>query len=291
MNIKDLIKSDLRITIEKVQAASGKTSNPPPAVHNRKVINSFLKSPITSQDLIRATQGLGELPTKPVLAESSIKSSHGWFFLIGHMTLAKYRSVKRVSPTPTDDLDLASTLLKQDLEFDMEKWETWFRLAQIYEAKIEDDLIWNSTKLNEARGDIAQLERHSIHAFTMALALAMRSSDDDTESRRKIAELHQEFATRLYASSREPLNMEAFSTEKNMRHISNSFDGSLSRVPFHRPITRKALWKFCAFLLRKEFFGETKALDQSLYSWEVSVEVVPNTRESGPEEREVRRGA
>ncbi|KAI9876480.1 MAG: Histone transcription regulator 3, partial [Watsoniomyces obsoletus] len=36
LHIKDLIKSDLRVTIEKVQAASGKTVSPSPAMHNRK---------------------------------------------------------------------------------------------------------------------------------------------------------------------------------------------------------------------------------------------------------------
>ena len=259
MNIKDLIKSDLRLTIEKVQAASGKNVSPPPAMHNRKIINAFLKSPIIPEDLFKAVKGLGGLSTKPVLGEGSVKSTHGWFFLLGHITLAKYRSVKRVSPTPTDDLDVASTLLKQDLEFDIEKWETWFRLAQIYEAKIEDDLIWNSTKLNEARGEIAQLERHSIHAFSMALAQAMRSADDDAETRLKIAELHQEFAMRLYASSREPLNMEAFNTDKSMRHISSNYDGTMSKVPFHQPISKYTLWHFAAYLLRRKVSEKPKS--------------------------------
>ena len=258
MNIKDLIKGDLRVAIEKVQAASGKNTSPPPAMHNRKVINAFLRSPINPEDLFRSIRGLGGLSTKPVLGEGSVKATHGWFFLLGNMTLAKYRSVKRVSPTPTDDLDVASTLLKQDLEFDIERWETWFRLAQIYEAKIEDDLIWNSTKLNEARGDIAQLERHSIHAFSMALALAMRSAPDDVETRQKIAELHQGFAARLYASSREPLNMEAFNTDKSMRYISRSYDGSMFKVPFHHPLSRYTVWDFAANLLRRKISEKPK---------------------------------
>ena len=258
VNMKDLIKSDLRVTIEKVQAASGKAISPPKAMHNRKVISSFLKSPIIPEDLFRAVKGIGGLPTKHVLGEGSVKSTHGWFFLLGHITLAKYRSVKRVSPTPTDDLDVAATLLKQDLEFDMEKWETWFRLAQIFEAKIEDDLIWNSTKLNEARGDIATLERHSINAFTMALTLAMRSGDDDADSRQKIADLHLEFAMRLYASSREPLNMEAFNTDKTLRHVSNIYTKQMSKILSHQPLSKYALWNFAAYLLRRKFSDKPK---------------------------------
>ena len=284
MNIRDLIKGDLRVAIEKVQAASGKNVSPPPAMHNnRKVINTFLKSPVNPEDLFRSVRGLGGLSIKPVLGEGSVKATHGWFFLLGNMTLAKYRSVKRVSPTPTDDLDVASTLLKQDLEFDIERWETWFRLAQIYEAKIEDDLIWNSTKLNEARGDIGMLERHSIHAFTMALALAMRSAPDDAETRQKIAELHQEFAARLYASSREPLNMEAFNTDKSMRYISRSYDGSMFRVPIPPTAVQIHCLGLCIQLAAQKDLRKAQAMDMLLYTWKVPMEDV---RESGEPRQE-----
>lgn len=260
VNVRDLIKSELRLTVEKISAASGtgKTNTPSNAMHNRKIINGFLKSPIIPEDLFRATKGLGSLPTKPVVDDDSVKAMQGWFFLLGNITLAKYRSVKRTSPTPTDDLDAAATLFKQDLEYDHEKWETWFRLAQIFEARIEDDLIWNSTKLSDARNDIALVERNSIHAFAMALAISMRSAEDDASTRQKLAELHQEFAMRLYASSREPLNMDAFNTDKGVRHLSNSINGAMSKVPFHRPITRYSLWNFAAQLLRNKISDKPK---------------------------------
>jgi hypothetical protein len=254
MNVKDLIKSELRPTIEKISAASGvgKTNLSAHASYNRKVINAFLRSPIVADDLFKATRGIGSLATKPVLDDSSLKAMQGWYFLLGNITLAKYRSVKRTSPTPTDDLDAAAQYLRQDLEYDHDKWETWFRLAQIFEARIEDDLIWNSTKLNDARNEIAVAERSSIHAFTMALAVAMRSAEDDAQTRQKIAELHLEFAMRLYASSREPLNMDAFNTDKSVRHLSDNVTGVMSKVSFHRPISRYSLWHFAAQLLRKK---------------------------------------
>ena len=258
VNIKDLIKGELRNTIDKVQTASGTTKSPPAALHNKRQMNNWLKRPIIPEELYKAVKGVGDLATKSVPGETSVKASCGWYFLLGHMTLAKYRSVKRVSPTPTDDLDLAATYFRQDLEYDMEKWETWFRLAQIYEAKIEDDLIWNSTKLNDARGDIAQLERNSIHAFTMAVATAIRTADDSNETTQKLSELFQEFAMRLYACSRAPLDMEAFRTDKDMRHMSHYLTMAMSKQPWYQAMSTYAVWSFAAYLLRRSFSKKPK---------------------------------
>ena len=258
MDMKDLIKSDLKSTIDKVQAATGVVKAGKNVSHNKKLLQSYLRSPVIPEELYKAIKGVGDLPSRPIIDDSSVKAKYGWFFLLGHMTLAKYRSVKRVSPTPTDDLENASQYLQQDLHHDMEKWETWYRLAQVFEAKIEDDLIWNSTKLNDARDDIALLERNSIHCFTMAVAVAMRTADDNAMTAQKIGDLCREFAMRLYASSRAPLNMEAFRTDRQVRHLSSVQDSTMSKQPFHLQITHYRLWNFAAHLLKKKFTDKPK---------------------------------
>lgn len=257
-NVKDLAKGELRTTIDKIQSALGVTKSPPPLMYNKRIISSYLKSPIKSDDLYRCIRGLGDLPTRHVDSDTEIAASHGWYFLLGHMSLAKYKSIKRVSPTPTDDLDTAASLFRQDLDHDINKWETWYRLAQVYEAKIEDDLIWNSTKLNDSRGDIALLERQAIHSYIMATAIAMRLPDTAPDVAQMIENMLAEFATRLYASSRPPLNMEAFKTDKHMRHMSSSIDMTMSKQAFHPPVGSYALWKFAAYLLSRKFSDKPK---------------------------------
>lgn len=257
-NVKDLAKGELRTTIDKIQSALGAVKSPPPLMYNKRIISSYLKSPIKSDDLYRCIRGLGDLPTRHVDSDTEIAASNGWYFLLGHMSLAKYKSIKRVSPTPTDDLDVAASLFRQDLDHDISKWETWYRLAQVYEAKIEDDLIWNSTKLNDSRGDIALLERQAIHSYIMATAIAMRLTGTGPDDAQKIENMLAEFATRLYASSRPPLNMEAFRTDKNMRHMSSSIDMSMSKQAYHPPVGSYALWKFAAYLLSRKFSDKPK---------------------------------
>lgn len=256
VSMKDLLKSELRNTIDKVHTTSGSTKSGPEVLKNRKLMSTYLKSQLMPNDFYKAYKGQAGLEIPPVEERDSIKAKSGWYFLLGHITLAKYRAVKRTTPTPTDDLDQAASLLRQDLEYNQEKWETWWRLAQIYEAKIEDDLIWNSSKLNDARSDIALLERHSIHAYLMAMTMAMRTAGDDHNTAQKIQDMFREFAIRLYSSSRPPLDMEAFKTDKTTRFLSNPADNQMSEAPLHVPWTPYLLWRFAAKLLQKTFIED-----------------------------------
>lgn len=259
INIKDLAKSELKGTIDKIQQAMGVLKSQPSLSYNRRTISNYLKTPINPSDLYQCIRGLGDLPTRPVVAETDVAARSGWYSLLGQISLAKYKSIKRVTPTPTDDLDLAASLFRQELDHNISKWETWYRLAQVYEAKIEDDLIWNSTKLNDARADIALLERQAIHCFIMATAIAMRSTDDSIETAQKVEDMLSEFGTRLYSSSRPPLDMEAFRTDKHTRHVSSIMDGKMSKQPVYQPVDRYSLWKFAAFLLGRKLTHRPKA--------------------------------
>ncbi|KIX03230.1 uncharacterized protein Z518_06782 [Rhinocladiella mackenziei CBS 650.93] len=257
-SIKDLIKNELKGTIDKIQQTLGAVKNSTGILYNKRIISGYLKSTINPRDLYRCIRGIGDLPTRIAHNDTEIAASSGWYFLLGYLTLAKYKSVKRVNPTPTDDLDIAVSFFRQELDHGIENWETWYRLAQVYEAKIEDDLIWNSVKLNESRGDIALLERQTIHCYIMAIALAMRSADDRPETAQKMEDMLTEFATRLYASSRPPLNMEAFKTDKYLRHMSSHIDQTMSKEPYHKPLGQYALWHFAVHLLSMKFTEKPK---------------------------------
>ncbi len=248
-NVKDLNKSELKGTIEKMQQALGVVKSSPALQQNKLMIRDYLKGIIKAADLFECIRGVFALPTVPVKADTGVAASCGWYFMLGHLTLSKYKSVKRVSPTSTEELDSAMTLFRQDLHHDTEKWETWYRLAQCFEAKIEDDLIWNSAKLNDSRADIALLERQAIHSYMMATAIAFRTADVQPETATKIEDMLAEFGTRLYASSRPPLDMEAFRTDKHVRHLSSNANQTMSKQPWQEPIRLFTLWCFAARLL------------------------------------------
>lgn len=250
INIKDLIKSELRPTIDKMQQAIRTPRLIPSTMFNRRLVSNFLKSPINPMDLYRSLQGIGDLCGSTVNNESSIVADKGWYFLQGNLALAKFRSVKRSSAGPTDDLDLATAFFKQDLELGLEKWETWFRLAQVFDARIEEDITWNAEKLNNNRGELRLLQRNAINCYTMAVAIAVRIADASFETARKISDLYADFATRIYASSREPFSMEAFSLGDFVKHFNGQTRGMYEGRPF-RDLQLYPAWKFAATLLRR----------------------------------------
>ena len=257
-SIKDILKSELKGTIEKIQTALGAIKPASDLSYNKRQISHFLKSQINPKELYRCIKGIGNLSSKPIHTDSAVVAGHGWYFLLGQIALTRFKSVKRIAPTPTDDLDIAATFFRHDLEHDCEKWETWYRLAQIYDAKIEEDLLWNVSKINDHRPELATLQRNAIHAYTMAVATALRNADESLETAQKMQEMYAEFASRLYASSREPLTMEAFKTDHNLRHYSGRLDQQMYKGLPYDPMREHAVWNFAAYLLRRKFTKKEK---------------------------------
>ena len=257
-SIKDILKSELKGTIEKIQTALGAVKPASDLTYNKRQISHFLKSQINPKELYRCIKGIGSLSSKPIHTDSAVIAGHGWYFLLGQISLTRFKSVKRITPTPTDDLDIAATFFRHDLEHDCEKWETWYRLAQIFDAKIEEDLVWNVSKINDHRPELATLQRNAIHAYTMAIATALRNADDSLETAQKMQQMYAEFATRLYASSREPLTMEAFKTDHNLRHYSRHLDQGMYKSMPYEPMREHAVWNFAAYLLRRKFVAKEK---------------------------------
>lgn len=250
IKLKDLFKSDLKWTIDKMQQVIKMPKTNTSTIFNRRLINSFLKSPINPMNLYRSLQGLGDLCGVSVKTESSAIAEKGWYFLLGHLALVKFRSAKRSSAGPTDDLDIASAFFKEDLEQGVEKWETWFRLAQVYDTKIEENTAWTAEKLNSNLEELKLLQRNAINCYTMAVAIATRSADASFDTASKISDLYTDFATRIYASSREPFSMEAFSLGDFPKHFNGEKKGMYKERPF-RDLRLYPAWKFAATLLRR----------------------------------------
>ena len=250
VNIKDLPKTDLKSVIDKMQQVIGAPKQTNALMLNKRLLIAFLKGPVNPIDLYRSLQGLGDLSAIPVAQESAIVATKGWYFLLGNMAFIRFCSQKRVAPGPTDDLNFASYFFKLDLECSMDKWETWYRLALVYDAQLEEDVLWSAEKLNNQDVEIIDLQRSAIHCYTMAVATAVRYADTSCETASKISDLYTSFGFRIYASSREPFSMEAFSLDDFTRHFSGQTQGMYKNRPF-RDLKLYPAWKLAAVLFRK----------------------------------------
>lgn len=260
--IRELGKHSLNQTIEKVHGAVPRKKPTEAILRNREIYRTFLRSPINPMDLYNCLKGEGnQLPVAPIPKGDAILAAKGWYFLMGHVALTKFRSQKRTAPTPTEDVEIAIAFFMQDLEYSMDNWETWFRLAQAYDTKIEESVVWSAEKLNNSMPEIVQMQRAAIHCYAMATALAYRSADLAFETSDKMTELYSEFATRLYNTSREPFNMLPFAIDEAERFLSTA-TGMSKGKPYARLGVYTA-WKLAKVLFQRAIAG--KPLDWKLH--------------------------
>ena len=251
MNIRDLPKSELKPTIDKMQVAIGVRKASPPVTFNRRVLNAFLKAPLDPSYLFHAVQGLGELTMVAVPGESADIARKGWCFLLGCLALTKFRSQKRLSPVPTTDLDDAIAYFRQDLENAAGGWESWYRLAQAYDSKLDEDLTWSAEKINGTQTELVNWQRCAIRCYAMAVATAIRTMEPTPENKSLLSDLYTDFAIRMYMSSREPLSMKAFGLGDTFRFFNKEGSQETYKKRPFQEMKPYAVWKFASYLLRR----------------------------------------
>lgn len=255
--VKELVKHPLKDTIEKVHGSVPRKKSSETIQRNMEIYRSFLRSPINPIDLYTCLRGDGnELPIADVPKEDALLASKGWYFLMGHLSLTKFRTQKRTGPVQTEDLDIAIAFFMQDLQFSAENWETWFRLAQAYDTKIEEAVVWTAEKLNNNMSEIVSLQRSAIHSYTMATALMHRSANLAFETSDKMTELYADFATRLYASSREPYSMLPFALDEE-KWLSRP--SGMGKGRSFAPLRVYTAWKLAKVLYQRAIAGRPRS--------------------------------
>ena len=262
LSIKDLCKSDLRHAIEAIQEAIQAPKSTSSSQHNKRLIIAYLKAPINPVNLYRSLQGIGGLSGIMVDSESGLIAAKGWYFLLGHMALTKFRSQKRVANVGSvEELGNAEMFFRQDLELDPDKWETWYRLAQVHDARIDEYVAWSAEKMNTISEDLKTYQRHAIQCYTVAVAIANQHADPSFENVEKLFDLYNDFGNRLYASTREPFSatsdaISAFSLGAFARHFSAP-QGMYINKPF-KELQPYAAWRFAASLFRRALSHRSK---------------------------------
>jgi hypothetical protein len=257
MPMKDLIKHELRATIERMQTAVGQAKSTPQMLHNLRNYTEYLKTSIRPLDMYKAFKGQVQVDSLPVITPESPLADKGWYFLLGMIALMKFRSTKRLGPgAQTDDMKVGATFMRLQLQFSAHHWETWYRLAQCFDYELEEEVMWTADKINNHRPDLVRLQRGSIHCYIMALSTAIRTADDSISTAEKLSEMYHEFGMRLYASSREPFGMEAFWVDEFEKHMSGST--GMYKKPLHDEMSRYRVWKYAATLFRKSLAERPK---------------------------------
>ena len=250
MSMKDLLKHELKLTIDKMQAAIGKQKDNSQMQHNLRNYTEYLKGSIRPIVMYQALKGLVQVDSLPVQSAESPLAEKGWYFLMGMLSLTKFRTQKRLGPgAQTDDLKVGASFLRLQLQFTSEHWETWYRLAQCFDFELEEEVLWSADKINNHGPELIRLQRSAIHCYVMALSMAMRNADSTFLTAEKLSEMYYDFGMRLYASSREPFGMEPFWVDGFERHMSGT--SGMYKKALHMEMSRYKVWKYASELFRR----------------------------------------
>jgi len=267
MTMKDLLKSDLKTTIDHMQQAIGSTKSNPQMILNLRNFTEYLKTPIHPLHLYQALTGNIDLDAVTINTPESTLAKQGWFFLLGMIALTKFKGVdlnRRQTPGATDDLRIGAAFLRQQLQFTPDRWDAWFRLAECFDYELDEAVLWTADKMNKDRADLVKFQRNSIHCYTLALShsyawasdpLAFVASEEDADA---LYDLYHEFGMRLYASSREPFAMEPFQHADQERFFIETMGAGTYKRILHQQMSDYQVWKYAANLFKKAMAGKPK---------------------------------
>ena len=253
MPIKDLLKSDLKTTIEHMQQTIGQPKSTPQMIHHLRNFTEFLKKPIHPLRLYRALKGSVTIDAVGVHTPESSLAKRGWFFLLGMIALTKFKGVdlnRRQTPGATDDLRVGAQFLRLQLQFTPDKWDAWFRLAECFDYELDEAVLWTADKINKERAELTKLQKNAIHCYTLALSNSC-DVDPEGEDADALYEMYHKFAMRLYASSRQPFAMEAFEHGDQKRFFIGGAGGSTYEKTVHKEMEPYQVWRFAARLFKR----------------------------------------
>ncbi|CAD6499808.1 BgTH12-03915, partial [Blumeria graminis f. sp. triticale] len=249
LSMKDLLKHELRQIIERMQASLGHVKSSTQMQHNLRTYNQFIKKSIRPLEMHQAWNGQLQINCLPVTNLDNSLGKKGWYFLQGMISLTKYRSIKRLAPGPqSDDIRAAANFMRLQIQYNPDDWEAWYRQAQCFDLELEEEVLWNTDKINNHKSDLVKIQRNSIHCYSMALSTAYRTVDLSFTATEKLSEMYHDFGMRLYASSREPFHMEAFYVDDFEKHMSGT--SGMYKRPLHAEMTKYRVWKYAARLFK-----------------------------------------
>jgi len=262
MTMKDLLKSDLKTTIEHMQQTIGQTKSTAQMIHNLRNFTEMLKKPVHPLRLYQALSGSLSVDCVAVNIPEAALARHGWFFLLGMIALTKFKGVdlnRRQTPGATDDLRIGATFLRLQLQFTSDRWDAWFRLAECFDYELDESVLWTADKMNKDRPELVKFQRNAIHCYTLALSHSRHeqvlANDGDP-----LHDLYHKFGMRLYSSSREPFAMEPFEHSDHERFfIEDAGAGTFKRI-LHDQMSHYKVWKLAARLFRM-------AMERDPHNW------------------------
>ncbi|KAK9480188.1 hypothetical protein V1514DRAFT_290341 [Lipomyces japonicus] len=246
---QQLPRSDMKQVLDKFCEVIGVPRRDQTAIYyNQCIIDNYISQSINPLLFQKALQGTEGLSTVPVKSDFTQVAMIGLYYLQGQIYLTQYRSRKRTSAGRTEDLDYAMRYFKHDLVCNTNRFESWYGLAQAFDAQAEDEMTWSADKLNTDVKSIAAIQRRALLCFTVATTLLLRA-ESYPSAPSVMANFFTDFGYELYSSARPPLSMEVYRHSEEFDRYFSSASGMLVK-PSHSELKISSVLKLALHMFQ-----------------------------------------
>lgn len=196
---------------------------------NKFLFEEYLDRPITAHSFSNAFKGRPGLKLTTPNDELQESIDAGLFYVAGIQALNLYKARKKSMQARPSELDSIITMLKNDLVYNTNRFESWYMLGRCFAFIVEDDLMWTSDKLTvlEKKNVIAFTQRRAILCYIMALQVfygkEKRDSDDEVVAQKALEALGNE----LISGKLKPMENLCFSWKRPSTALKLTIDGEL----------------------------------------------------------------
>lgn len=220
---QSILRSDVKGVLDQFYDAIGLPDQTVSAIEkSNSTLNNLLNSTISILFLQECFYGRYTLElATPSLSLYRLASS-GFYYFLGQTRMSLFKVRKRSLPGRTEDISEAIKFLKCDLMCGCStRFETWYALSQGYDALVEDDLTWNTYKINSAsaREAVGIRQRKAIISCAIAVNCYLKNGSSNLFAntptyQHLIGPAWSFFARLLFNSIQPPLEMEAYVSDK-----------------------------------------------------------------------------
>lgn len=180
---------------------------------NSFLLNEYLSRPITADLLKHTFSGATSLYLTSPNDELQQGMTAGLFYVSSLQSLGLYKMRKKSMQARPSELDSIIRMLKNDIIYNTNRFESWILLGKCYSYIVEDDLIWTSDKITvpEKKDVIALTQRKAILCYLMAISIYYSKLDRTIDDKKIILEALDDLGSMLISGYYNPMNKLCFS--------------------------------------------------------------------------------
>ncbi|CCE61705.1 hypothetical protein TPHA_0B00330 [Tetrapisispora phaffii CBS 4417] len=198
--------------------------------NNKYKLDEYLSLPLTTDYLKKSFNGLCSLRFSSPNDEFQEAIEIGLYYIASVQALNLYKLRKKSMQARPSELDSIINMIKIDIIYNFNRYESWYLLGLCFSYIVEDDLMWTSDKLNvpEKKNTIASNQRKAILCYLMSINVFYQKNEVDRDDKKVMIKVLEALGMELIIGLYKPMDMECFQFQRAHKYLQLGDDGELA---------------------------------------------------------------